>query len=150
MWVWISNMLLGLSHDDRVRFHRSLHVNTSHSSPSALRQVLRGETWAPSWLSPRGRGCPWSGSAHGRALQDRWSHKLLHYRPQLKEIIKEMVFVLSVSLCSQVKQAVLAALDCGYRHIDCAAAYSNEQEVGEALAVRLGPGKVRNSELSWN
>ena len=55
-----------------------------------------------------------------------------------------------MSLCSQVKQAVLAALDCGYRHIDCAAAYSNEQEVGEALAVRLGPGKVRNSELSLN
>eukprot|EP00064_Thunnus_orientalis_P015078 superscaffoldBa00002731_g15127 len=42
----------------------------------------------------------------------------------------------------QVKQAVLAALDCGYRHIDCAAAYSNEQEVGEALALRVGPGKV--------
>lgn len=47
-------------------------------------------------------------------------------------------------LCVQVKQAVLAALHCGYRHIDCAAAYSNEQEVGEALALRVGPGKVRN------
>lgn len=46
-------------------------------------------------------------------------------------------------MCLQVKQAVLAALDCGYRHIDCAAAYSNEQEVGEALALRVGPGKVR-------
>lgn len=44
----------------------------------------------------------------------------------------------------QVKQAVLAALDCGYRHIDCAAAYNNEQEVGEALALRVGAGKVRN------
>ncbi|XP_029366609.1 aldo-keto reductase family 1 member A1-A [Echeneis naucrates] len=41
----------------------------------------------------------------------------------------------------QVKQAVLAAIDCGYRHIDCAAAYGNEQEVGEALALRVGPGK---------
>ncbi|KAE8292253.1 Alcohol dehydrogenase [NADP(+)] A [Larimichthys crocea] len=46
----------------------------------------------------------------------------------------------------QVKQAVLAALDCGYRHIDCAAAYSNEQEVGEALAVRIGPGKALRRE----
>lgn len=48
-----------------------------------------------------------------------------------------------VSLCSQVKRAVLAALDCGYKHIDCAAAYGNEPEVGEALALRVGPGKVR-------
>uniref|UniRef100_A0A8C2D6J5 NADP-dependent oxidoreductase domain-containing protein n=1 Tax=Cyprinus carpio TaxID=7962 RepID=A0A8C2D6J5_CYPCA len=32
----------------------------------------------------------------------------------------------------QVKQAVLAAIDCGHRHIDCAAAYSNKREVGEA------------------
>lgn len=46
----------------------------------------------------------------------------------------------------QVKQAVLTALDCGYRHIDCAAAYSNEQEVGEALALRIGPGKTLRRE----
>lgn len=49
-----------------------------------------------------------------------------------------------MSLCCQVKQAVLAALDCGYRHVDCAAAYGNEREVGEALALRVGPGKVRS------
>ncbi|XP_056147119.1 aldo-keto reductase family 1 member A1-A [Lampris incognitus] len=46
----------------------------------------------------------------------------------------------------QVKQAVLAALDCGYKHVDCAAAYSNEQEVGEALALRIGPGKALRRE----
>lgn len=46
----------------------------------------------------------------------------------------------------QVKQAVLAALDCGYRHIDCASAYGNEQEVGEALALRVGPGKALQRE----
>ncbi|KAM4616367.1 aldo-keto reductase family 1 member A1-A [Polymixia lowei] len=46
----------------------------------------------------------------------------------------------------QVKQAVLAALDFGYRHIDCAAAYGNEQEVGEALALRVGPGKALRRE----
>lgn len=63
-------------------------------------------------------------------------------------MIKRQVFGLCLYLCFQVKQAVLAALDCGYRHIDCAAAYSNEQEVGEALALRVGPGKVRNSHLA--
>ncbi|KAG7280910.1 hypothetical protein CRUP_009197 [Coryphaenoides rupestris] len=46
----------------------------------------------------------------------------------------------------QVKQAVLAALDCGYRHLDCAAAYGNELEVGGALALRVGPGKELNRE----
>lgn len=47
----------------------------------------------------------------------------------------------------QVKQAVVAALECGYRHIDCAAVYGNEQEIGEALALCVGPGKVRRFSL---
>ncbi|KAG7481385.1 hypothetical protein MATL_G00066190 [Megalops atlanticus] len=46
----------------------------------------------------------------------------------------------------QVKQAVLSALDCGYRHIDCAAAYGNEHEVGEALKERVGPDKALRRE----
>ncbi|KAJ8405580.1 hypothetical protein AAFF_G00315600 [Aldrovandia affinis] len=46
----------------------------------------------------------------------------------------------------QVKQAVLSALDCGYRHIDCASAYGNEHEVGEALKERVGLGKTLQRE----
>jgi len=34
---------------------------------------------------------------------------------------------------SQVKNAVLCALKSGYRHIDGAAAYGNEREIGEAI-----------------
>jgi diketogulonate reductase-like aldo/keto reductase len=33
----------------------------------------------------------------------------------------------------ETRDAVLAALDCGYRHIDTAAAYGNERQVGEAI-----------------
>lgn len=34
---------------------------------------------------------------------------------------------------SKVKDALVAALKNGYRHIDTAAAYGNEKEVGEAI-----------------
>ena len=34
----------------------------------------------------------------------------------------------------ETRAAVLSALECGYRHIDTAAAYFNEREVGEAIA----------------
>lgn len=46
----------------------------------------------------------------------------------------------------QVKEAVKYALSMGYRHIDCAAAYSNEAEIGEAFQECLGPNKVKTRE----
>lgn len=41
-----------------------------------------------------------------------------------------------------MKQAVIWALEAGYRHIDCASIYGNEFEIGEALQETLGPSKV--------
>lgn len=42
-----------------------------------------------------------------------------------------------------MKQALIWALEAGYRHIDCAAVYGNEVEIGEALQETFGPGKVK-------
>jgi len=47
----------------------------------------------------------------------------------------------------EVKAAVLAAVRCGYRHIDCAAIYNNEGEVGEALEELFKEGVVKREEL---
>jgi len=47
----------------------------------------------------------------------------------------------------EVKNAVLWAIEEGYRHIDCAAIYQNEGEVGEALAEAFAKGLVTREEL---
>ncbi|MEB3172694.1 MAG: aldo/keto reductase [Cyanobacteriota bacterium] len=46
-----------------------------------------------------------------------------------------------------VGSAVRTALELGYRHIDCAAIYGNESEIGTALAGALGDGVARREEL---
>ena len=46
-----------------------------------------------------------------------------------------------------VKKAVHAALEAGYRHIDCASNYANEDAVGEALREALDRGMVKREEL---
>ena len=47
----------------------------------------------------------------------------------------------------EVKAAVKAAVKHGYRHIDCAAIYKNEHEVGDALAELFAEGVVTREEL---
>jgi alcohol dehydrogenase (NADP+) len=48
---------------------------------------------------------------------------------------------------AQVEQAVTAALEVGYRHIDCAAVYGNEKEIGGALAAAFAKGVLKREEL---
>ena len=46
-----------------------------------------------------------------------------------------------------VAQMVRGAIAAGYRHIDCAAVYSNEKQIGQVLAKLLRSGLVKREEL---
>ena len=37
-----------------------------------------------------------------------------------------------------VGNAVKTAIDCGYKHIDCAAIYGNEKEIGDSFSEKIG------------
>lgn len=47
----------------------------------------------------------------------------------------------------EVYGAVRAAIELGYRHIDCAAIYQNEQDVGRALTDAFRAGDVRREDI---
>lgn len=47
----------------------------------------------------------------------------------------------------EMKTAVRSALDSGYRHIDTAYTYKNEDAIGEELQEYLKNGKVKREDL---
>ena len=48
---------------------------------------------------------------------------------------------------SNASEAVSYAIETGYRHIDCAAAYGNEKEVGKGIADGLKKAGLKRSEI---
>jgi len=51
------------------------------------------------------------------------------------------------SAAGEVNKTVQDAIDVGYRHIDCALAYSNEHEVGAAIETKIKQGIVKREDL---
>lgn len=47
----------------------------------------------------------------------------------------------------QFKQAVLWGLEAGYRHIDTASVYGNEEEVGAAINHHINQGSLKREDL---
>lgn len=46
-----------------------------------------------------------------------------------------------------MKQAVIDAISAGYRHIDCAHVYGNEEEVGAGIKEKIDDGTITRSDL---
>jgi len=51
------------------------------------------------------------------------------------------------SKVKEVEAAVECAIESGYRHFDCAWAYENEDEVGNAIKKKINEGKVKREDL---
>ncbi|WP_075351047.1 aldo/keto reductase [Algoriphagus marinus] len=47
----------------------------------------------------------------------------------------------------EVRKAIVWAIEAGYRHIDCAAIYQNEKEVGQGIADAIEAGLVKRKDL---
>ena len=53
----------------------------------------------------------------------------------------------SQSKPGEVCNAVKAAIVAGYRHIDCAWVYENEDEVGQAIADKIADGTITREDI---
>uniref|UniRef100_K1PVE5 Aldo-keto reductase family 1 member B10 n=1 Tax=Magallana gigas TaxID=29159 RepID=K1PVE5_MAGGI len=67
--------------------------------------------------------------------------------PVIRKIAKRYSKSTAHSPKEEVKTAVRAALDAGYRHIDTAYNYKNEDAIGEVLQEYIKSGKVKREDL---
>lgn len=61
--------------------------------------------------------------------------------------VPQLAFGLYKVSKSECKNVVCDAILTGYRHFDCAPAYENEREVGEALSFMIHDGVVSRKDL---
>ncbi|KAB0394116.1 hypothetical protein E2I00_017445, partial [Balaenoptera physalus] len=50
---------------------------------------------------------------------------------------------------SEVEKAIKRAIDVGYRHIDSAYMYQNEEEIGRAIQMKIADGTVKRGDLFY-
>lgn len=68
----------------------------------------------------------------------------------IKFITLEALLMLSSQKKSregEAVSAVKAAIDAGYRHIDTAYLYANEQEVGQAIREKIAEGVIKREDV---
>ncbi|XP_047539171.1 aldo-keto reductase AKR2E4-like [Vanessa atalanta] len=62
-------------------------------------------------------------------------------------IVSFGTFGRTIDIAEKVKPAVIQAIKSGYRHIDTAALYKNEEAIGEAIAYVISQGIIRREDL---
>lgn len=98
----------------------------------------------------RGRGVPlWSRLLMIELLAVLAAHALV--MPTIKlpsgDLMPQLGFGTWLAAPGEVYKSTKVAIDAGYRHVDCAWCYNNEEEVGKAIGEKIGDGTVARSDL---
>eukprot|EP00808_Paulinella_micropora_P007347 g2447.t1 len=145
-----------------------LRYNSESSSPSSEQRggdkILSRRQWStgtgalfllsflwPLWKLSSGMGGAASAEAAGPVSAATVSSLAKRHYPTIKLNTGRTMPTLGLGTYmsgpGEVERAVKAALAMGYRHIDCAADYENEAEVGAALAEVFKEGKIKREEV---